>query len=67
MDGDGVIPEALEAAIRAYQPKALYLNPMLQNPTTITVPEVRRAAICEIGRRRELTVEVRKVPSREGV
>jgi len=56
MDGDGVIPDALEAAIRAYAPKALYLNPTLQNPTTITVPEMRRAAICEIGRRRGVPI-----------
>ncbi len=51
MDGDGVIPEALDAAIRASQPKALYLNPTLQNPTTITIPETRRAALCDIARR----------------
>ena len=31
---------------RAHAPKAIYLNPTLQNPTTITIPERRRAAIC---------------------
>jgi DNA-binding transcriptional MocR family regulator len=51
-DGDGVIPEALDEAILAHRPKAIYLNPTLQNPTTITIPERRRAAICELARRR---------------
>ncbi len=50
-DGDGVIPEALEEAVRAHAPKAIYLNPTLQNPTTITIPERRRTAICSIARR----------------
>jgi DNA-binding transcriptional MocR family regulator len=56
MDGDGVIPEALEAAIRASEPKAIYLNPTLQNPMTITIPEMRRAALCEIARRRRVPI-----------
>ena len=51
MDGDGVIPEALEDTILAHAPKAIYLNPTLQNPTTITIPERRRTAICELARR----------------
>src|SRR5580658_9549585 len=56
MDGDGVIPEAVEAAIRASQPKAIYLNPTLQNPTTITIPGTRRAALCDIARRRGVPI-----------
>lgn len=50
-DGDGVIPEALDEAIREHRPKAIYLNPTLQNPTTVTIPERRRAAICSLARR----------------
>ena len=30
------------------KPKGLYLNPTLQNPTTLTVPEKRRAAIARV-------------------
>ena len=45
MDGDGVIPEALEEAVRRHAPKAIYLDPTLQNQKTITIPERRRAAI----------------------
>jgi DNA-binding transcriptional MocR family regulator len=55
-DGDGVIPAALEEAIAAHAPKAIYLNPTLQNPTTITIPERRRAAICALARRRNTPI-----------
>ena len=55
-DGDGVLPEALDEAIRAHAPKALYLNPTLQNPTTITIPERRRDAICTLARRRNVPI-----------
>jgi DNA-binding transcriptional MocR family regulator len=51
MDQNGVIPEALEEGVRAHAPKAIYLNPTLQNPTTITIPERRRAEICDIARK----------------
>ncbi|MEM8553652.1 MAG: PLP-dependent aminotransferase family protein [Pseudomonadota bacterium] len=54
MDEDGVIPSALEAAIRRHRPTALYLNPTLQNPTTITIPEARRLEIAEILQRHRL-------------
>ena len=56
MDADGILPEALDAAIRTHGPKALYLNPTLQNPTTLTIPEDRRLAIAEVLRRHELTL-----------
>lgn len=48
MDRDGILPDALEAAIRQTSPKALYLNPTLQNPTTVTMPTERRLAVAEI-------------------
>ncbi len=50
MDAEGIVPEALEEACRRSAPKCLYLNPTLQNPTTITVPMARRAQIVEIAR-----------------
>ena len=31
-DGDGVLPEAVEDVIKRHAPRALYLNPTLQNP-----------------------------------
>lgn len=48
MDGSGVIPQRLEAAIREHAPVALYLNPTLHNPTTLTMPEARRLEIAEL-------------------
>jgi len=55
-DRDGVIPAALDEAIRAHRPKAVYLNPTLQNPTTITIPERRRAEICSLARARNTPI-----------
>ena len=55
-DGKGILPDALDAAVAEHQPKALYLNPTLQNPTTLTIPEDRRLAIAERLRAHELTL-----------
>ncbi|QFR33816.1 PLP-dependent aminotransferase family protein [Ancylobacter sp. TS-1] len=51
MDRDGIDPDAFASACREHAPKALYLNPTLQNPTTLTIPEGRRAAIAAVARR----------------
>ncbi|MCJ8151140.1 aminotransferase-like domain-containing protein [Shinella sedimenti] len=51
MDADGIQPDAFAEACEREQPKALYLNPTLQNPLTLTMPEARRQAIVEIARR----------------
>jgi DNA-binding transcriptional MocR family regulator len=56
MDGDGIIPEALEEAMRRHAPKAIYLNPTLQNPMTIAIPERRRTAICSLARRLQIPI-----------
>ena len=37
-------------------PKALYLNPTLQNPTTLTIPEGRREAIAAVARHHGLPI-----------
>ena len=44
-------PRRWRKRVERHAPKAIYLNPTLQNPTTITIPERRRAAICSIARR----------------
>ncbi|NTG10311.1 aminotransferase-like domain-containing protein [Rhizobium rhizogenes] len=51
MDAHGILPDALADACRRLAPKALYLNPTLQNPTTVTIPEKRREEICAIARK----------------
>ena len=47
MDRDGITPAALDEAIAQHQPAALYLNPTLHNPTTLTMPQSRRIEIAE--------------------
>jgi DNA-binding transcriptional MocR family regulator len=47
-DANGLIPEALAELCRRERPKALYLVPTLQNPTTATLPLARREAVARI-------------------
>lgn len=56
MDEHGIDPDALLDACEKLRPKALYLNPTLQNPTTITVPVERRQAIADMARRCRLPI-----------
>ncbi|CAN7230476.1 PLP-dependent aminotransferase family protein [Bosea sp. LjRoot237] len=56
MDGDGLDPEAFADGCARLKPKALYLNPILQNPTTITMPERRRLEIVAIARRHGVAI-----------
>lgn len=56
MDEHGVTPEALSEACERLRPKALYLNPTLQNPTTLTIPEGRRAALADVARSYGLSI-----------
>ena len=56
MDADGIEPDALADACAKLEPKALYLNPTLQNPTTLTVPGPRREAIAAVARRFNLSI-----------
>jgi DNA-binding transcriptional MocR family regulator len=56
MDDDGIMPQALLDACRKLKPKALYLNPTLQNPTTLTIPDARRREIVAIARRHGLPI-----------
>lgn len=51
MDEQGVEPEAFAAACTRTAPKAIYLNPVLQNPTTTTIRRTRREAIVAVARR----------------
>jgi DNA-binding transcriptional MocR family regulator len=52
MDGEGARPDALDDAIRKHGPKAVYLVPTQQNPTTATMGTGRRRVIADIIRRR---------------
>jgi DNA-binding transcriptional MocR family regulator len=56
LDGEGVVPDALDAACESSRITALYCVPTLQNPTSATMSESRRRAIAEVARRRGLIV-----------
>lgn len=56
MDGEGIIPDALDEAAHAGQLKALYVVPTNDNPTTATMGSDRRAAIAAIAARRGLWI-----------
>ncbi len=51
LDREGIDPDAFADACRTMKPKALYLNPTLHNPTTLTIPKDRRDAIAATARR----------------
>lgn len=50
-DKHGMLPQALEEACRQHAPRFVYLNPTLQNPTTVTMPEKRRKELAAVARR----------------
>ncbi|WP_421932462.1 PLP-dependent aminotransferase family protein [Phenylobacterium sp.] len=50
MDGEGIVPDAFEAACRDHPVKALVCTPTLQNPTTATMSLARRRALVDIAR-----------------
>lgn len=50
-DKHGMLPEMLEEACRQHKPGLVYLNPTLQNPTAITMPERRRKELASIAKR----------------
>jgi len=56
MDGDGMIPEALEAACRKSRPRAIYIMPTLHNPLNAIMPLERRRAIAEICERHGVAI-----------
>ena len=56
MDGDGLIPDAVEQAARSHGAHVLYCMPTLHNPTTATLPLERRQALVDIARRIGLTL-----------
>ncbi|WP_202413860.1 PLP-dependent aminotransferase family protein [Duganella sp. CY15W] len=50
-DLHGMVPEKLEDACRQHKPGLVFLNPTLQNPTAITMPERRRKELASIATR----------------
>ncbi|MGV9317152.1 aminotransferase-like domain-containing protein [Streptomyces sp. NPDC003691] len=48
VDGDGLVPEAVEEARRSGPLHAVYTQPTLHNPLSLTMPPRRRAALAEV-------------------
>lgn len=55
-DDEGPLLDALEAQCKSARPKAIYLNPTLQNPTTRTIGASRREAVVAIARKHDLII-----------
>jgi DNA-binding transcriptional MocR family regulator len=55
-DEEGLLPAALDEAIRRDKPKALYCTPSIQNPTTATMSTGRREAIVAVARRHRMPI-----------
>lgn len=56
MDGEGLCPDAFEAACRSEKVRALYTVPTLHNPTAIVMPEERRRRIAGIASKYEVAI-----------
>ncbi|RZO10727.1 PLP-dependent aminotransferase family protein [Pseudomonas moorei] len=56
MDQEGMIPEAFEAACDQYPIAALYVVPNIDNPTTTTLPEIRRQRLVDIARKHNVSL-----------
>lgn len=56
VDGEGILPDAFEAACKTLKPRALYCNPTLHNPTVVTLSLERRRALLEVARRHDVPV-----------
>lgn len=52
LDRQGMVPDALEAALEKHDVRLIYLTPHHQYPTTVTLPAARRLAIYELASRR---------------
>ncbi len=56
LDGEGIVPEALDAACSESPAQALYCVPTIQNPTGVTMSERRRRDIADVARRHGLII-----------
>ena len=56
IDDEGMVPAALERMARQTRARVVYLNPTIQNPTTVTMPESRRRQIAALAARLDLQI-----------
>lgn len=56
IDGDGMIPEALDEACRKGVIRAVFLQPSVINPTATLMSAKRRQALAEVARRHDIAI-----------
>jgi DNA-binding transcriptional MocR family regulator len=56
IDGDGLVPEALDEACRLADIRAVFLQPSVINPAATLMSAGRREAIAEVARRHDLAI-----------
>ena len=56
MDAEGIDALAFATACSQYAPKALYCNPTLLNPTTLTISGSRRQALVDVARNYDVAI-----------
>src|SRR5690606_33812189 len=55
-DEQGILPHELERLCRKKAPKAVYVIPSIDNPTTATLPKERRRALADIARKHGIVI-----------
>jgi DNA-binding transcriptional MocR family regulator len=56
IDGDGIVPEALDEACRHSDIRAVFVQPSVINPTATLMGSVRRAELAEVARRHDIAI-----------
>ncbi len=56
MDGEGILPDAFEAACAKSSPKALYCMPTVHNPTGTVMSQERREQVAAVARRHGVAI-----------
>lgn len=56
MDDEGILPDALEAAVHETAARGLYIMPTIQNPTSGVLSPARRRALLEVAERHNLHI-----------
>ena len=56
MDGEGIVPEALDRAAAESGARVVFVQPTIHNPLAVTMGEARRRAIVAVAARRDLVL-----------
>lgn len=60
-DEDGLILESLEEKLAGYRPKFLYLIPTFHNPTSATLPQIRRDRLVQLAQEHDFIIAADEV------